>query len=94
MRWGGRNGRSTAVAATASGGATTAPSAIAGAHGIDGMSVRATHGDGDGRESDREDDQARDRRPVVPEISQRRVVGRVEQYGCDEERQRQAREGA
>ena len=42
MRCGGRNGRSTAVAATASGGATIAPSAIAGAHGIAGMSVRAT----------------------------------------------------
>ena len=42
MRCGGRNGRSTAVAATASGGATMAPSAIAGAHGIVGMSVRAT----------------------------------------------------
>src|SRR5215212_1124175 len=39
MRWGGRNGRSTAVAATASGGATTAPSAIAAAHGIVGTSV-------------------------------------------------------
>ena len=42
MRWGGRNGRSTAVAATASGGATTAPSAIADAHGIAGTSVWAT----------------------------------------------------
>jgi hypothetical protein len=42
MRWGGRNWRSTAVAATASGGATTAPSAIAAAHGIIGMSVWAT----------------------------------------------------
>src|SRR5688500_16822066 len=30
------------MAATASGGATTAPSAIAGAHGIVGMSMRAT----------------------------------------------------
>ena len=34
MRCGGRNGRSTAVAAAASGGATTAPSAIAGAQGM------------------------------------------------------------
>jgi hypothetical protein len=42
MRWGGRNGRSTAVAATASGGATIAPSAIVAAHGIVGMSVWAT----------------------------------------------------
>ena len=45
-------------------------------------------GDGDGRESDREDDQPRDRRPVVLEVSQRRVVCRVEQYGRDEQRQR------
>src|SRR4029453_9595170 len=42
IRCGGRNGRSTAVAATASGGATTAPSAIAAAHGIVGMSVWTT----------------------------------------------------
>ena len=45
-------------------------------------------GDGDGCESDREDHQPRDRRPIVLEVSQRRVVRRVEQYGCDEERQR------
>ena len=42
MRWGGRNWRSTAVAATASGGATIAPSAIAAAHGSAGTSVCAT----------------------------------------------------
>src|SRR5215211_3241224 len=42
MRCGGRNGRSTAVAATASGGATTAPSAIAADHGIAGTSVWTT----------------------------------------------------
>lgn len=41
MRCGGFNWRSTAVAAAASGGATTAPSAIAGAHGMAGISVRA-----------------------------------------------------
>src|SRR5438477_292647 len=41
-RCGGRNGRSTAVAATASGGATTAPSAIAAAQGIAGTSAWAT----------------------------------------------------
>ena len=47
-------------------------------------------GDGDrrGRESDREYDQAGHGRPIVPEISKRRVVSRIEQYGCDEERQR------
>ena len=43
MRWGGRTWRSTAIAAAASGGATTAPSAIAVAHGIAGTSIRATH---------------------------------------------------
>ena len=43
MRCGGRSWRSTAVAAAAaSGGATTAPSTIAGAHGIAGISQRAT----------------------------------------------------
>ena len=42
MRCGGLNWRSTAVAAAASGGATTAPSAIAGAHGMAGISARAT----------------------------------------------------
>ena len=46
-------------------------------------------GDGGGRESDREDDQAGDRRPVVLEISERRVVRRVEQDGRDEKRQRE-----
>src|SRR3954464_9505795 len=38
-RCGGRSGRSTAVAATASGGATIAPSVIAAAHGICGTSA-------------------------------------------------------
>ena len=42
MRCGGRNGRNTAVAATASGGATTAPSAIAAGHGRSGIRRRAT----------------------------------------------------
>ena len=89
MRCGGRNWRSTAVAAAASGGATMAPSAIAGAHGIVGHQRAGDDGDGDGREADREDDQAGDRRPVVPEVPRRRVVGRVEQHRRDEERQRE-----
>ena len=42
MRCGGRSCRSTAVAAAASGGATTAPSATAAAHGISGISHRVT----------------------------------------------------
>jgi hypothetical protein len=46
-------------------------------------------GDGAGRESDREDDQTRYWRPVVPEISGGRVESRIEQHRCDEERQRQ-----
>jgi hypothetical protein len=46
-------------------------------------------GNGGRCESDREYDQARHRRPIVPEISERCVVRRVEQYGCHEERQRQ-----
>ena len=50
--------------------------------------MRATVG---GRESDREDDQAGHRRPIVPEISERRIVSRIEQHGCDEERQRKLR---
>ncbi len=44
---------------------------------------------GDGRESNRDNDQARDRRPVVPEVPERRVIRRIEQYGGDEERQRE-----
>src|SRR6201987_6577919 len=48
-------------------------------------------GDSGGRESDRENNQAGNRRPIVPEISERRVVSRIEQYGCDKERQRKVR---
>ena len=77
------------MAATASGGATTAPSAIAAAHGIAGMKRASDDGDSGGRESDREDDQAGDRRPVVLEISERRVVRRVEQNWGNEQRQRE-----
>ena len=58
------------------------------------MSVRTTTATAAVVNADREDDQARQRRPVVPEISERRVVRRVEQDGCDEERQRElGREG-
>ena len=92
MRCGGLNWRSTAVAAAASGGATTAPSAIAGAHGMAGHQRARHHGDGDGGEAHGNDDQAGDRCPVVPEISRRRVVRRVEQDGRDEERQGELRQ--
>src|SRR5882762_6188184 len=44
-------------------------------------------GDRGGRESNREYDQARYRRPVVPEVPQGRVVRSVEQDGRDEDRQ-------
>jgi hypothetical protein len=47
--------------------------------------------DSGGREPDREDDQASDRGPVVPEVPERRVVRRIEQHGRDEERQRKLR---
>ena len=48
MRCGGRKPRRTAVAAAASGGATTAPSAIAGAHDMAGISVRPANCASDG----------------------------------------------
>jgi hypothetical protein len=44
-------------------------------------------GDSGGRESNREYDQAGHRHPIVPEISEGRVVSRIQQYGCDEESQ-------
>ena len=47
MRCGGFNWRRTAVAAAASGGATTAPSAIAAAHGMAGHERARHHGDGE-----------------------------------------------
>ena len=89
MRWGGRNGRSTAVAAAASGGATTAPSAIAAAHGIAGMSVRATTAT-----AAVVNPTAKTTKPVTgAQLSlrslERRVVSRIEQHGRDEERQRE-----
>ena len=48
----------------------------------------ADEGDRGGREANREDDQAGHRRPIVPEVSERRIVGCIEQHGRDEERQR------
>ena len=53
---------------------------------------RADHPrDGDRRQADADDDEARHRRPVVPQIARRGVVGRVQQDRRDEERQRQLR---
>jgi hypothetical protein len=42
-----------------------------------------------GREPDCEDHQAGYRGPVVPEIPDGRVVGRIEEHRCDEKRQRE-----
>ena len=89
MRCGGCSWRSTAVAAAASGGATMAPSAIAARPGHVGDQRAGDDGDRDGREADREHDQAGERRPVVLEISRRGVVGRIEEHGREEERQRE-----
>ena len=54
-----------------------------------GISARATRATAMVVRPTAQHDQARDRRPVVPEISRRRVVGGVEQDGRDEQRQRQ-----
>jgi len=75
------------VAATASGGATTAPSAIA-APWHRWYERAGDDGNSGGRESDRKYDQTGHRHSIVPEVSERRVVSRIEQYGRDEERQR------
>ena len=87
MRCGGLSCRSTAVAAAASGGATMAPSAIAGAHGMAGISARATTATAMVVRPTANNHQTGDRRPVVPEVPRRRVIRRVEQDGRDEERQ-------
>jgi hypothetical protein len=50
-------------------------------------------GDSGGHESDREYNKAGHWRPIVSEISERRIVSRIEEYGCDEERQRKLRAG-
>jgi hypothetical protein len=56
-----------------------------------GISVRDC-GDGDGGQAHGKNDQACDRRPVVPEVSRRCVIRRVEQYRRHEERQGELRE--
>ena len=87
MRWGARNWRSTAVAATASGGATTAPERNRLCPWHRRYERVSDEGDSGGREANREYNQAGHRRPIVPEISEGRVVSRIEQYRCDKERQ-------
>jgi hypothetical protein len=44
-----------------------------------------------GGEADRDEDQRRDRQPVVAEIAQRGIECRIQQYRRDEQRQRQIR---
>jgi hypothetical protein len=44
-------------------------------------------GNSGGRKSDRKDDQTGYRHPIVSEVSERRVISRIEQYGRDKERQ-------
>ena len=46
-------------------------------------------GDGERGQADADDDQPRDRPPVVSQIPQRRVVGGVQQHRRDEQRQRE-----
>ena len=48
-------------------------------------------GHGSRRQAHRAHDQARDRRPVVAQVSQRRVECRIEEHRRDEDRQRQFR---
>ncbi len=49
------------------------------------------HGDAGGRHANSDKHQGGDRQPVVPEIAQRGVIGRVEQHRRNEQRQRQFR---
>ena len=46
------------------------------------------------RDADGTNDQTEERSPVVPEVSRRCVVGRIEQYRCDEEREGEFRRNA
>ena len=66
-----------------------APSAIAGAHGIAGTSERATLATATVVSPTAQTTSPVTGSPVVFEVSKRRIVGRVEQYRRDEERQRE-----
>ena len=73
--------RATAVAATASGGATTAPTATATANGT-GSSHQMTKRGGERGRQDQTDRELRDRQPVTTKVDQRRAQRRrVEQGG-------------
>jgi len=52
------------------------------------LGIAGYDGDGGGGKAHDENDQPKYRRPVIPEIPDGRVVGRIEQYGRDEQRQR------
>ena len=72
--------RPIAVAATASGGATTAPIANAIGHETPGQQRVHDHADAEGREDDQPDREQQDRAPVGVEVDQRRLDrGGVEQ---------------
>ena len=88
-RCGGLSGRSTAVAAAASGGETMAPRAMAGAHSSPGTIARATPATASVVRPTLTTTSAGDRAPVVSQIPQRRVVGGVQQHRRDEQRQRE-----
>ena len=91
MRCGGLSCRRTAVAAAASGGATTAPSAIAAGQGISGTSARATSATAAVVNPTAMTARLGDRNPVVLEIAHRRIEGRIQQHGRDEQRESEVR---
>ena len=90
-RCGMRNGRITAEAATASGGATMAPMAIAAAQGMSGNIAAQGPGHRDDGEADGDEHQRHHRNPHALQIAQRGVEGGVQQRWRHEQRQRQCR---
>ena len=88
-RCGGRSWRSTAVAAAASGGATTAPRTTAAVHGMSGTRVRTSHGHGGHRDPHREEGQPRHGAPVISQVTDRGVERRVEEDRSHEQDQGQ-----
>lgn len=83
-RRGGLMWRSTADAATASGGATMAPSAMAGAQASPGVSQR-DNGDRDGGGDDGAEHEAGDRDPVALQLADRHVETGVDQNGREKQ---------
>ena len=60
------------------------------------VGYQRTHDDGNGerRQADGDNDQAGDRRPVVPEVTRRGVIRSVEQNRGDEKSERQLRQNS